>query len=124
MSPEAQVATISGIVALILGLTGVWATRKRPGLPIDVPAPVTDPTAVVQKIAEQGIDGMTPRQVSSAVTALAQTITVLQTEVGSLKRNELVYLRRLAVVEHIAVYSNDPPPRPLPPWPDEPRSDL
>lgn len=122
MDPQAQVALISGVVALVLGTLTYVGARKRPGLTPSHDEP-TDPTAVVQKIAEQGIDGLTPHQVSLAVTALAQTITVLQSEVGALKRKELAYLRRLAVVEHIAVYSTDPPPRALPPWTDEPHED-
>ncbi len=121
MDPTTAAAVISGAVTLILGVLTWLGTRKRPGLAAADAGEHADPIAVVQKIATQGIDGMTPQQVSWAVTALAQTISSLQERVGYLERHELAYLRRIAVLEHIAVYSTDPPPRMLPPWPDEPK---
>jgi hypothetical protein len=116
---ETRVALISGFVALVGIILTYLGTRKKPGLAADT-ADAADPNTVVEKLATNGINGMTPRQVSSAVTALAQTITDLQIKVAALQINENAYQTRLAVVTHIARYSTDPPPRDLPPWPDKP----
>lgn len=118
MDPQAQVALISGAVTLVLGVLGFVKLKGRPGLAAEEPPP--DPQVVVQKIASQGIAGMTPGQVSTAVAVLAQALSDVNHRVSDLEKRELKYQRRLAVIEHIAVYASEPPPRPLPPWHDEP----
>lgn len=124
MDPQTAAAVISGSVALALGLVAAVATKNRPGLSNDAPKPpppVSAPAeAVVQKLAQDGIDGLTPQEVGFAVSALAQTITAQGGRISRLEHRGWTYQRRIAVLEQFATYSPDPPPRKLPPWPDEP----
>lgn len=122
MDPQTAAAVISGSVALVLGLAAVVGTRNRPGLSSEPkPAAIIAPAeAVVRKLAQDGIEGLTPQEVGFAVSALAQTITAQGSRIGRLEHRGWTYQRRIAVLEQFAIYSPDPPPRTLPPWPDEP----
>ncbi len=122
MDSESRVALISGAVAVILAVIAALNERRKAkaAAVVDDDEPHADPQIVVEKIATQGIDGMTPGHVAAAVSVLAQSLTAVTARVNVLERRELAYQRRLAVVEHIAVYSEAPVPRPLPPWDDKP----